>query len=386
MSDVISPQITEEIFDTYMGGMLIGVVVQSIFYGVASTLFWTYHRNWKRDSWFIRSVLTIAWALCTFCLAISLHALYFFTITDASSPRALSMSPWSSRILTTAMSLVIFIVRALFIERLRRLYIAQGDLNPKFSLGICLTILLSLADLAGGIAITVQLFSKPDESILHDMGALFETMFAVAVAADLLLTGMLCICLHYLRTGLRRTNSVINFLILYTINTGASQQLISLPPTLSEDAHTGLFPTLAALITLITFVASPHTLLFIPFYIQIANLYFISILASANHREAVRRQIQEPLALDYSAFDRCGAPNIVDSTSRASTPSFVNLNYSGPSPHSTETRAESAQDAEKTSRSSLVSSELDLSDAYSSGSEVILDSVIDIRRYSLYDI
>lgn len=86
---------------------------------------------------------------------------------------------------------------------------------------------------------------------------------------------------------MQRTNSVINLLILYSVNTA-------------------LFPTVIGIVCLIVFLAMPNSLLYIPFYIQIANLYLVSLVASLNHREVVLEQMKKPLTLDYSAFGRCG--------------------------------------------------------------------------------
>lgn len=112
-------------------------------------------------------------------------------------------------------------------------------------------------------------------------------MFALGTSADVLLVAMLVACLHNSRTGIQRTNSVINLLILYSVNTA-------------------LFPTVIGVVCLIVFLAMPNSLLYIPFYIQIANLYLVSLVASLNHREVVLEQIKKPLTLDYSAFGRCG--------------------------------------------------------------------------------
>ncbi|KAI0370583.1 hypothetical protein BV20DRAFT_1052332 [Pilatotrama ljubarskyi] len=50
---------------------------------------------------------------------------------------------------------------------------------------------------------------------------------ALAVAADVLLTGILIISLYQQSTGFERTDSVINVLMLYTINIGLLQTIVN---------------------------------------------------------------------------------------------------------------------------------------------------------------
>ncbi|KAH9931924.1 uncharacterized protein B0H18DRAFT_70567 [Fomitopsis serialis] len=115
---------------------------------------------------------------------------------------------------------------------------------------------------------------------------LFTAMFSVGIAADVILTAMLCVALHKSRSGLKRTNSIINLLIMYSIKTGG-------------------IACGCAITTLVIFVCSPLGLIYAPFYVQTANLYLVSLLATLNYRRTIQTRIQQPLSLDYAAFDRC---------------------------------------------------------------------------------
>jgi len=125
---------------------------------------------------------------------------------------------------------------------------------------------------------------KPNAAALAHMKVFWELVFATGIPADVLLTTLLCICLHTSRTGLTRTDSVINLLILYSI-------------------ETGIFPAMVELAGLIAFLLSPQTFIYIPFYIQISNLYFISLIVSLNRREIIRRKIEKPITVDFGVLD-----------------------------------------------------------------------------------
>ncbi|TFY63410.1 hypothetical protein EVJ58_g3269 [Rhodofomes roseus] len=213
-------------------------------------------------------LLTFIRLLCTLCCVIILHGIYWFTITNYGNTSAIQRSPWSVSLLTTMMSAVMTIVRLsvltvvirhtsdifdrVFLTRVYKLYRAKPVLSPAIVLLIVLVALLSLADLGGAIAITVTFFQSIKLLGLTSIENLFTAMFSVGIAADVILTAMLCATLHRSRSGLQRTDSVINLLIMYTIRTGA-------------------IPCGCAIATLIAFVCSPESMIYAPFYVQTAN-------------------------------------------------------------------------------------------------------------------
>ncbi|KZT07403.1 uncharacterized protein LAESUDRAFT_812070 [Laetiporus sulphureus 93-53] len=273
-----------DLFRNSLGALLLGVFTQAIVYGVASSVTWTYFQRYAIDrGWFKAMIVTIS------------------------------------------ISFVTTLVRCMFLNRLRLLYQAKGELNVWRAFCLCLIVrlevsipsildshdpllqaLLSLVDLAVATTITVKLFLKQPIETLNVLQSLFVTIFAVGISADVILASMMCICLHRSRTGLQRTDSMINLLIIYTINTGLS-------------------PTLCAIATLISFSLKPDVLIYIPFYIQIPSLYLIALVANLNHREVFRRQIQRPLTLDLSAFDMIPPTEGSQSMQQTlyPTPSFV---------------------------------------------------------------
>ncbi|KZT07404.1 uncharacterized protein LAESUDRAFT_812071 [Laetiporus sulphureus 93-53] len=303
MSDLPPPSIADR---NFLGAFLLGVIAQAVVYGVASSVTWTYFQLYAIDRTWFKATVSIVWLLCTFCQAVTIHAIYSCVVIDYLATPGLQDLPWSLAILTAIISSVVTIVRFMFLNRLRRLYQAKGELTVWRALCLCLIALLSLVCFVGGIIITVKLFLKPSIEDLNVLKSLFVTIFTVRISADIILMSMMCICLHRSRTGLQRTNSVINLLIIYTINTGLS-------------------PTLCAIATLITYSLRPDLLIYIPFYVQIPALYLIALVANLNHREVVRRQIQRPLALDLAALDML--PSTEDSrlTQQTSylTPSFA---------------------------------------------------------------
>jgi len=93
---------------------------------------------------------------------------------------------------------------------------------------------------------------------------------ALSTATDVLIAGSLCFMLRRSRTGFRKSDTMINTLMLFVVNTG-------------------VLTSCCAIAALIALVASPFTLIYASFYFCIGRLYTNSLLATLNARELIRR-------------------------------------------------------------------------------------------------
>ncbi|KAF8631313.1 hypothetical protein AX15_002459 [Amanita polypyramis BW_CC] len=92
---------------------------------------------------------------------------------------------------------------------------------------------------------------------------------ALAAASDVLIAASLCTLLHRSRTGFHRSDTMINKLILFTVNTGC-------------------LTSLCAVASLISIVVAGETFLYIAFFFCIGRLYSNSLLATLNARKMIR--------------------------------------------------------------------------------------------------
>ncbi|KAI9460427.1 hypothetical protein HD554DRAFT_2028738 [Boletus coccyginus] len=104
---------------------------------------------------------------------------------------------------------------------------------------------------------------------LDSLKALSMSVNAVAVAGDVLIAASLCILLQRSRTGFRRSDSLINKLMLFSINTG-------------------LLTSICAIASLVSIIAWPDTFIYIAFYFCLGRLYCNSLLATLNARKLLR--------------------------------------------------------------------------------------------------
>ncbi|KAF9554442.1 hypothetical protein CPC08DRAFT_712905 [Agrocybe pediades] len=92
---------------------------------------------------------------------------------------------------------------------------------------------------------------------------------ALAAAGDVLIAASLCALLHFSRTGFQRSDTMINKLIMFSVNTG-------------------VLTSLCAVASLISITVAGNTFLYIAFFFCIGRLYTNSLLATLNARKSIR--------------------------------------------------------------------------------------------------
>ncbi|KAF8885055.1 hypothetical protein CPB84DRAFT_1816875 [Gymnopilus junonius] len=92
---------------------------------------------------------------------------------------------------------------------------------------------------------------------------------ALAAAGDVFIAAALCTLLHLSRTGFQRSDTMINKLILFAVNTG-------------------FLTSLCAVASLISIIVAGNTFLYIAFFFCIGRLYTNSLLATLNARKMIR--------------------------------------------------------------------------------------------------
>jgi len=117
------------------------------------------------------------------------------------------------------------------------------------------------------------------ESYLHDTFAAMHAIswmvyvaFAFAIGSDVCIAGSLCYFFYTNRTGVRRTDSVLNVLMLYCINGG-------------------ILTTLCNISVFVTFATLPTNYVFMAIFFVSSKLYFSSFAATLNCRDMLRTNL-----------------------------------------------------------------------------------------------
>ncbi|KAF5321042.1 hypothetical protein D9619_000277 [Psilocybe cf. subviscida] len=81
--------------DTTMGAAYIGVVVAAILYGVTFVQSWYYFVMYRKDVWYIKTLVGAIWAAETVHQALISHTVYHYVVTNYNRPKTLDDVVWS---------------------------------------------------------------------------------------------------------------------------------------------------------------------------------------------------------------------------------------------------------------------------------------------------
>ncbi|KAI0275349.1 hypothetical protein BC834DRAFT_965742 [Gloeopeniophorella convolvens] len=275
-----------------MGAVFVGLFVDTMLYGILLFQTYQYCTSGARDRLGLRALIATLWALDTLQLVLLCHATYHFLILNYGRPETLQVSVWSLDLEIAPSVIVTFLVRCFFTVRLwHREHRALASMRARTHNGpstravshgnkplIALIMVFSLPQLGTPPALTRTRFhSLPFRAAWLTIAPLkasgsgpMTAQMATAAVADALITGPLLYYLDRGKTGIRRTNSLINRLIVWTVNTA-------------------LLTGVVEVAQLVAWVTARKTLVFLPFHLVLAKLYTNSMLAMLNGRRGLRR-------------------------------------------------------------------------------------------------
>ncbi|KAM5544700.1 hypothetical protein V8D89_001598 [Ganoderma adspersum] len=246
--------------DNTYGAIMLGTFGGLMMYGLTMHQGYRYMHlpYYKRDATYIKAMVALVLLIETIHSVLSMHACYFYFATNYFHPEVLFHGSWSINLLPVSTGLVIAVSQSFFARRLFKI-------NPRYAPIVAFVVLLLLGELGFTIAATVEAFVQPDLLHFQNFSWMISTALGMVIAADGILTVLLTIVLHRSRTGFKSTDSMINVLIMYTINTGLL---------------TGTISTISFFMA----VFYPHTLIDDGLNLFAAKLYANSLLAVLNSR------------------------------------------------------------------------------------------------------
>jgi len=138
--------------------------------------------------------------------------------------------------------------------------------------GLILAIVLANAGCGTAWVILSMQLNTYEE--LLSISPLTISINALSTGADVLIAASLCFMLQRARTGFKKSDSMINRLMLFVVNTG-------------------VLTSICAIASLVSLLASPLTLIYASFYFCIGRLYTNSFLATLNARKSITGRIDD---------------------------------------------------------------------------------------------
>ncbi|GLB41284.1 hypothetical protein LshimejAT787_0904990 [Lyophyllum shimeji] len=269
-----APSVALPSFDNTLGALLVGGLVSMALWGITCVQTFTFFTRKSRDRPLFKLMIAFLWALDTFDSALNGHILYYYLVTNYLNPRAIAVPIWSVILHVAITSISDFIIRTMFAYRFWRL--SKGNIIVT---GWIMAV--SLTDLVCGIVITVKAFGISTYLELDKISDLLYLNFAAGTTSDLSLALALSWLLVRSRTGFRKTDTLINILMAYTVNTGL---------IVGVDAALGM----------ITYIVMPRNFVFLGFYLLLSKLYLNSYLATLNAREDLRERADDHVSIHLS--------------------------------------------------------------------------------------
>ncbi|KAF8231687.1 hypothetical protein L208DRAFT_50039 [Tricholoma matsutake] len=250
--------------DNTMGAILIGTIVSAALLGVAYVQMFYYFVEYSKDHWHLKLLVTCTVLCDSVHQALISHTAYTYLVTNYNNPAYLQSLVWSLLLEVFFNGATAAMVQSFYATRVYRL----------------------------------------SRSILFSTFIMIGIVVNAGCAIDILIATSLVILLYRSRSGFKHSDTMINRLILFVVNTGVMTSL----------AASGAF---------ISLLASPHTLLYAPWYLFSGRLYTNSLLASLNARKFVtngRRVVDETSDIFVSM-----PQFLTSSTSRPTTKASQNI-------------------------------------------------------------
>ncbi|TDL25236.1 hypothetical protein BD410DRAFT_785112, partial [Rickenella mellea] len=238
-----------------IGAMFIGLLLTTLLFGIICLQAYNYYQKFPDDrahfKIFVRivshcvSVFDQYYSVSATNVLLLSSAMYHYLIKNFGNFEAL-LSPY------------------IFITWMCQLYVATNFRGNRFLTGgiICLT----CTHLGKSIRA-----AKSHNSTTSYTPVLIGMTLGSALACDILITASLCFFLNTKRTGFRRTDSLINTLILFSV-------------------CTGLVTSVFATVNIIVFFSMKTNLIHLGIWFLMGELYTTSLLTTLNSRDVFRGQ------------------------------------------------------------------------------------------------
>ncbi|PIL32221.1 hypothetical protein GSI_05466 [Ganoderma sinense ZZ0214-1] len=282
--------------DNTFGAVLIGTFIGLLLYGITLHQSYRYFRMYPADLPILKCLVSFVLVLETVSSALSMHVCYRYLVTNYFHPQALMGGEWSLNLFPLLSGVIMVATQSFFIRRVwilgrqYRYFLAIAVSHVVVSPGLhsdALQVALCFVEMGFFIAATVEAFVIPTFKEYERATWLVSTGSTMAVSSDILITAMLITALRRSRTGIKRTDSMLDVMIMYSINTG-------------------LLTGIANLGSLLFAFIQPGTLIWAGVGIPGVKMYANTLMAALNSRRSLAAKGS---GNDISPFGVSGVPD-----------------------------------------------------------------------------
>ncbi|KAK0453135.1 hypothetical protein EV421DRAFT_652306 [Armillaria borealis] len=262
MSDASSSATALPALDNTMGMLYLSALFAMGLWGAGTVQMYFYYTTYPADSLWLKYLVAVTWCADTANQGLISQLVYTYLVTNFANPAYLSALQPTLLPMMFLTGIIALLAQTFFCWRIWRL--SNGN--------IWLTGGTYIVCFASFVSTMVFYGMTADYNEFAQLIPLHPYMHALNVlsaASDVIIAIVLVHLLRKQRTGYRKTNSMINRLILFTLNTGG-------------------ICGLCAILTLVFNIVYPDTYIYMLFYIIVCRVYLNSLLATLNSRETIR--------------------------------------------------------------------------------------------------
>ncbi|KAE9392351.1 hypothetical protein BT96DRAFT_1023613 [Gymnopus androsaceus JB14] len=273
------------------GAAFVGIQVAGVLLGMSTTQAWYYYTH-SKDKNFLPVLVATVLVFDFIHQALICHTGYTYLVSFYGEAAKLETVVWSFSAAGLFNGLTALAVQCFLTYRISMLSGKKIWLTAFVGSFVLAEFVCVLT-----FAIIALMRVKTFEELSAELKGLSITVNALAAAGDLLIAGILTILLQRAETGYRSSDTMINKLTLFAVNTGA-------------------LTSLCAVASLISILAAPNTFIYIPFFFSMGRLYTNSLLATLNARKSIR---DSPEGVNTSSVDNISLPSDLE---RGASPSL----------------------------------------------------------------
>ncbi|KZV87460.1 hypothetical protein EXIGLDRAFT_839941, partial [Exidia glandulosa HHB12029] len=251
------------------GALEVGTSVAMMLLGIATLQTWNYFRDFPKDPPGVKLLVAVVYLADIVHSILFIHMTYQLTLTGfvqlltTGNPTILLQTPWSLQASVVVIAVIIFLVQTYF--SLRVLRITQSKI-----LGIGCFV-LAVVRLGLEIALEVTVVQTPTIAVIetHQFKTLVVATLSIGTFTDIVVAAAICTALLRRRTGLARSDHLVDRVVAYTVGSGLATSIVSV-------------------VELVTYVTMPRNYVWMVFFAIISKVFSNSLLASLNQRTTHR--------------------------------------------------------------------------------------------------
>ncbi|KAH7915193.1 hypothetical protein BJ138DRAFT_1176726 [Hygrophoropsis aurantiaca] len=243
--------------------LYVGITLAVALTGITVVQAWTYVND-NMDSWILRSFVALLLMADIGTTFLDVQVMHNCLITNFGNlaPLAVTTKEGLAEFILTL--IVVFLVQGFFVTRI---YMLQKEKwwNP------VIILLFATVALGTGAVALADLVKHPSVLVLAtaENKIMFSITGSFSAVADIMITASLTMLLSSAKTGMQRTNTVLQKLIVFIVSRG-------------------LMVSVTQVLFLIVYLIRPDRLWWVPLHFISSKLYVITMVAMLNERSQLR--------------------------------------------------------------------------------------------------